>query len=416
MAISYTTSVDVTVMGWLEQRLALNQGSLPLLHAGTLNPDAWTTSQCTHLWTEHRPSSTVSVKEAGAESWHSPGLSQILSPTSEVAMKVPRQLLDIVQNTIARYNLIHSCEEVVVAFSGGKDSIGLCLCLRELGYPLRAIAIDMGYEAGWGKRIVSLGATLDLTVNLVDLRSLRPGHIQDSEYRQISRRLKVLDSIKPSSSTNVTPCTHCYNSKVIALDNAVRQFGIFKIAFAHHLTDACASLVKEALLRIDRFDRNHAVYLRSNFESLVYELATETASYPTTEHNIVRRIDELVQDRRVDTDEPPRQPLRIDNDGVEIIRPLFGLWEPALLSLSRDLRITPEGSGCGHGATLNTETPREMVHYRVLRHASQEFGAHIAALVMDGLDQDGSTTTRARYRRTEDLGVGYKATSATDKL
>jgi hypothetical protein len=333
-----------------------------------------------------------------------------------ITMKMPAEFSQAVEDTLRRYGLMDPGEEVAIAFSGGKDSIGLCLCMQELGYPFQAIAVDMGYESGWARRIVELAETLEIGVGIVGVRGpQRPG-IGDADHLQIRKRLEILNSIGSSAGSSVTPCTHCYNTKVIALDNAVRDRGLAKIAFGHHRTDACASLLKEALLRIDHIDRGHDLYARGNFESLVQELALEGAEYPRTGGELTRRITELVQDRRIDTDEPPRQPLRLDNDGVEIIRPLFGTWESMLIRLSKQMWATPEGSGCGHGATANTETPREMVQYRVLRNASAQFSAHIAALVLSGVSQDGRTSIKARYRRGVDLGVGYKATPVSGKL
>jgi predicted subunit of tRNA(5-methylaminomethyl-2-thiouridylate) methyltransferase len=331
-------------------------------------------------------------------------------------MNMPIEISQAVDATLRRYDLADPDEEIAIAFSGGKDSIGLCLCLQQLGHPFQAIAVDMGYESAWARRIAALAAALGINVSIVSVRGPQFPGMRDADHLQIRRRLKILSSITSSGSSSVTPCTHCYNTKVIALDNAVRDRGLAKIAFGHHLTDACASLLKEAILRIDCIDLGHELYTRNNFESLVQELALEGADYPRTGGGLTRRITELVQDRRIDTDEPPRQRLRIDNDGVDIIRPLFGTWENMLIRLSAELKVTPEGSGCGHGATANTETPREMVQYRVLRNSSAQFSAHIAALVLGGISQDGRTSIKARYRRTEDLGAGYKPTPVSGKL
>jgi hypothetical protein len=331
-------------------------------------------------------------------------------------MKMPAEFPQAVEDTLRRYGLTDPGEEIAIAFSGGKDSIGLCLCMQELGHPFQAIAIDMGYESGWARRIAELAEALGIGVGIVGVRGPQLRGIRDADHLQIRKRLEILNSIESSGGSSVTPCTHCYNTKVIALDNAVRDRGLAKIAFGHHLTDACASLLKEALLRIDRIDQGHEVYARSNFESLVQELALESADYPRTGGELTRRITELVQEHRIDTDEPPRQCLRLDHDGVEIIRPLFGTWENMLIRLSNQLGATPEGSGCGHGATANTETPREMVQYRVLRNASAQFSAHIETLVLAGVGQDGRTSIKARYRRTEDLGADYKASQVSGKL
>jgi tRNA(Ile)-lysidine synthase TilS/MesJ len=332
-------------------------------------------------------------------------------------MSVPSDLLQTVASTVDRYSLLGAGEDTVVAFSGGKDSIATCLCLSKLGYGVRPVAVDMGYEEGWADRIQALGESLALAVEIIKVRVKNQALMPSTDHHKIQLRLEVLNSINAAGSSATTPCTHCYNSKVIALDNVARQRVRSKIVFGHHLTDACSSLVKEGLLRIDRIDRGHVNYSRANFETLVEQLSAEARACRAEPAPLFDRIAQLVGEGRVDTDEPPRQPLRLDRPGVDLIRPMFDVWEDALTSLSADLGITPEGSGCGHGATANTETPREMVHYRVLRQARPGFRDSLAALVKSNVTNAGLAKTRSRYRRIDDLGANYKRSPpVSDKL
>jgi tRNA(Ile)-lysidine synthase TilS/MesJ len=322
---------------------------------------------------------------------------------------IPSVLLGNVRSTVVEYGLLVPGEEIMVAFSGGKDSLGLALCLSELGYRVQPVAVDMGYDPGWASRIRSLSAAAGFGVEVLDVRAGLPQLVPPPERREIGMRLALLNKLGTKDTSTITPCTHCYNSKVIALDNVVRHTGKQKIAFGHHRTDACASLLKEALLRIDRLDRGHERYARANFESLVAELATEAESYPDGRYPIIRRIVELVTDQQIDTDEPPRQPLRTDRAGTEIIRPLFYVWEETLAQLAIDLDLSPEGSGCGHSAASETETMREMVHYRVLRNpAARAFMIRLAALVATSVACSGYGVRRSRYHRTDDLGIAYR--------
>jgi hypothetical protein len=331
---------------------------------------------------------------------------------------IPSELLGNIRSTIDEYRLLVPGEEIMLAFSGGKDSLGLVLGLSELGYRVRPVAVDMGYETGWADRIRSASAAAGFSVEVLDVRAGLPELIPLPERQKIDIRLAVLNELGTKGTGAVTPCTHCYNSKVIALDNVLRQSGKQKIAFAHHRTDACASLLKEALLRIDRIDRGHGRYSRVNFESLVAELAAEAESYPAGPCPLLGHIIELVADRQIDTDEPPRQPLRTDRGGTEIVRPLFCVWEEVLTQLAIDLNLSPEGSGCGHSAASETETMREMVHYRVLRNpAARAFRERLAALVENSVTGSGHGVRRARYHRADDLGAEYRCQPPiSDKL
>jgi predicted PP-loop superfamily ATPase len=330
---------------------------------------------------------------------------------------VQSTVMQNIASTLLRYDLLDEGEEVLVAFSGGKDSISLSLCLAELGYSIHPIAIDMGYEKEWGRRIRALSDQIKVRVEVLNVRddTFKP-IIPSKEHRQIQLRLDVLDSINRANE-QITPCTHCYNTKVIALDNLARRKGIRKVAFGHHMTDACASLLKEGLLRIDRFDFNHAIYDRSNFEELVELLSTEARLYPSGPCPILERITDFVNNGIIDTDEPPRQPLRVDQPGVDVIRPMFRVWEEDLARLTSSLAIAPEGSGCGHGATRNTETPREMIHYRVLKSGEHSFRTFVEGLVIASVTNEGHARRRSRYHRAEDLGSSYKRIpSIGDKL
>ncbi len=63
---------------------------------------------------------------------------------------LPDEFLRSVREQIVVYDLIPDGTNIAVAFSGGKDSLLLCLALRELGYSYTAVSGDMGYESAWG--------------------------------------------------------------------------------------------------------------------------------------------------------------------------------------------------------------------------------------------------------------------------
>lgn len=62
---------------------------------------------------------------------------------------VPKKIVDKVAKLIKKYSLFEE-RKVYVAYSGGKDSLLLCLILIELGYEVYPITIDIGYGSDWG--------------------------------------------------------------------------------------------------------------------------------------------------------------------------------------------------------------------------------------------------------------------------
>jgi len=328
-----------------------------------------------------------------------------------------RRLLDLTMHGITEFNLVERGEPLVVALSGGKDSLSLCLALRQLGIDFTAVVVDMGYEVEWAERVYSRASSVGIEPEVVNVRSVvkRTG----DQYVTLANNLAVLD--RPQSSADTfTPCTYCYNAKVIALEEAACRLGASRIAFGHHQTDACASLLKEALMHIDRWDHGHDVYRRSNFEGLVASLHDEAAQYSTEDDPdtpLLCRIAALVQEGLVDTDEPPRQRLR-DGSDIDIVRPMFFVDEALISAHVAHAKLHTEGSGCGHGATLNTQTPREMVHFRVLARVNPSaFGRYLTRLLRSCVTENGSARVKARRKRRQLLGDTYKPVAVgLDKL
>ncbi|MFQ6226732.1 hypothetical protein [Nocardia sp. NPDC002869] len=332
---------------------------------------------------------------------------------------LPRSIVCSVQEQIVRYNLIPEDAKVAVAFSGGKDSLLLCLVLRDLGFAFTAVSVDMGYESGWGDRVRRLAVANGFTVELLTMRSEeRSG--STVVPLEIGRRIDLLDRLAADRTPEApTPCTHCYSVKALALHTFATERGISIVAFGHHMTDASASLLKEALLHIDRRALRHENFRRAHFEELVERLRREALAYrPGIDSPLVERIESLVHHHEVDTDEPPIQCLLDKADcAVQVIRPMHAVAENDIRRIVSDLGIRPEGSGCGHGATAATQTPREMVHYRVLDQPDiGPFLYRMRELVGVGIGKDGRHLVNARARRAEMLGPTYKPTGGYEKL
>lgn len=329
-----------------------------------------------------------------------------------------QRILKAALETIEHYSLFDTrTDHIIVALSGGKDSLLLTLILRDLGVNIHPITIDMGYERGWADEIAKLAQPLGITPEVIDVRRPVSGA---AVAVQISRRMDILDSIPTSGSSSETPCTHCYSVKVLALETAARRDEITRVAFAHHMTDAIASLVKEGLMHVDRWDNDNSEFDRQNFELLVEQLVAESADFPgePLPSSLTSRLVDLVHASKLDTDEPPRQPLRRGRSPIEIIRPLFLIDEHQIRKATIDLSLRTADSGCGHGATQVTQTPREIVHFRLLNSLrNQAYYSLLRELVLHGIAPNGSARVQARKQRSEMLGALYKPpTDDLDKL
>lgn len=329
-----------------------------------------------------------------------------------------QKILESIIESIERYSLCDvKTDQVIVALSGGKDSLLLARALQDLGVDVRPVTVDMGYEQGWADKIIALARPLGIAPEVVDARRPLGG---STVSIQIGRRMEILDSIAPSGISGETPCTHCYNVKVIALEAVAHRDRISRVAFGHHMTDAIASLIKEGLMQVDRWDDENAKFSRRNFELLIERLVNESADFSDKPipKSLTSRISDLVHTGKLDTDEPPRQPLRGNGKQVEIIRPLFLIDEQKIKNAVIDLNLMTADSGCGHGAAKNTQTPREMVHFRLLEGLqNQAYYSMLRGLVLHGIQSNGSAQVQARKRRSEVLGAHYKTiTDYLDKI
>jgi tRNA(Ile)-lysidine synthase TilS/MesJ len=339
-----------------------------------------------------------------------------------MADSLPDDLLSGVAQTIEKYRLCDSTTSIAVALSGGKDSLLLTLSLRELGYTVKPIIVDMGYEGGWADRLRARSDTLQLDSTIVDVRAQPAATAQllsIGRKRQLTDNLRVVTELEQGAHPEITPCTACYNVKALTINAALTSLGLDRVAFGHHATDAGASLLKSALMYIDRWDEGHARYDSTNMRSLANRLLAEllNGSDLGDEAVLSRRIEGLIEAKTATTDEPPAQELLANSDNL-IVRPFFDVWESELRSVAGELQITTEPSGCAHTMAADTRTAREIVQLEVINVLEQRGSLNwLREWIRAGIDQNGRLATNARHNRSELLGYSYKPTlDGIDKL
>lgn len=322
-----------------------------------------------------------------------------------------------VERAFAAYPLLSSA--ATVAFSGGKDSTALAFALKSLGRKVRLQAVDMGYNQTWARRIRDLADFLGLPVQILNVASLvDDSAVQESARKELVIRRRFLERPEPAEA-RITPCTNCYNCKIISLVHGPDQVD-GHISFAHHSTDAIASFFKSALMYYDRWISNNRTFDKGRFRALAEYAARDLAS---EQSSLVSKFLELSQRGFASTSEPPVELKSLHGIEYVIGRPLFFVSEKATSALVEEIGARVEGSGCGHSTTRDTRTPREIVHLELLPALEgSKAGCRnlemISEMIVANLNANGTLRSDSRGNRHFLLGADYKGApeQLADKL
>lgn len=166
-----------------------------------------------------------------------------------------RSIEDKVRATIAKYGMLEPTDKIMVAVSGGKDSVVLLHILTKIeeAFPeasLCAVTVDEG-----------IGGYRDeaLKFAISNCRKLGVEHVVTSFkelYNYSLDQIVKMVSEKEKSGKGLTPCAYCGVLRRRALNLAARKAGADKLATAHNLDDETQTILLNILhgdaLRIAR--------------------------------------------------------------------------------------------------------------------------------------------------------------------
>ncbi|MEM3700123.1 MAG: TIGR00269 family protein [Candidatus Bathyarchaeia archaeon] len=145
-----------------------------------------------------------------------------------------------VRATIAKYGMFEFDDKIVVAVSGGKDSVSLLHILAKIerDYPkasLIAVTVDEGIR---GYRDEALKIAME------NCKKLGIEHHIVSFKELYGYRLdEVVKKLKEKGNTRLTPCAYCGVMRRKALNIAARKLEANKIATAHTLDDETQTIL-----------------------------------------------------------------------------------------------------------------------------------------------------------------------------
>ncbi|HEX6421085.1 MAG TPA: tRNA(Ile)-lysidine synthetase [Acidimicrobiales bacterium] len=190
---------------------------------------------------------------------------------------------DQVERAIRQHRMLEPGDRVLVAVSGGKDSLALWDLLVDLGYDAAGMTIGLGigeYSAASTAAAVNYAQERGLELRQVDLRD---------EYGY--------DIPTAAAVTRRVPCSSCGMSKRHLIDAAAHEGGFDVVATGHNLDDEAAVLLGNVLHWHTEYLGRQAPVLpaRDGFPRKVKPLVRlgerETAAYC-----VLRGIDYIVEE------------------------------------------------------------------------------------------------------------------------
>lgn len=210
-------------------------------------------------------------------------------------MKI-QQLYSYTRRAVDDYQMIQEGDRIALGISGGKDSLTLLYALSGLRrfYPchfeLTGVTVDLGWDNIDFKPIRALCETLEVEYHIVST------DIADIIFRQRKES---------------NPCSLCAKMRKGALNQAMKEHGCNKIAYAHHQDD-----IVETMLM-----------------SLIYEGRWHTFS-PVT---------------------------YLDRMDLTVIRPLMYMTEGDVAGFARDHQLPVTKSPCPADGYTRRETTKQLL-------------------------------------------------------
>lgn len=139
-----------------------------------------------------------------------------------------QRLLSYTRKAVDEYDMIQEGDHIAVGISGGKDSLTLLYALHGLRrfYPkkfeLSAITVDLGFEGFDLSPIQSLCSEMQVPYKIVK-----------------SEIYDILFNIRKESN----PCSLCAKMRKGALNQAIKEMGCNKVAYAHHKDDIIETML-----------------------------------------------------------------------------------------------------------------------------------------------------------------------------
>ncbi len=166
-----------------------------------------------------------------------------------------------IYKTISKYKMLKPWDNIVVAISGGKDSITLLynlMKIQEKNYqskPLIALTIDEGIENYRNNSIKNASdfcKKYDITHKIITFRD------------KIGKTLDEIISLKKNSNNYQNACNYCATLRRRLLNDGAKELGADVLAMGHNLTDIAETFLMNILFKRFQLITNQYPFKQEN--------------------------------------------------------------------------------------------------------------------------------------------------------
>jgi tRNA(Ile)-lysidine synthase TilS/MesJ len=296
-----------------------------------------------------------------------------------------RATTPLIRACIDRYCL-KLTDPVVVGLSGGKDSISLVHFLREMGFVVVGVIVDLGHAAFQAEAIAASVQRFDVEVIISSARAYRSLSAGSSTMRRkLAQVLGALDC-----GDYETPCGLCSTAKRILLAVEAERRGAKSFCLGHHREDFVTTLLKDYFA----FCYHEAIgaYDRTRFAQFVADSELD-----------LRLLARLVESRHASTMGIQTRVAK----NMSLHRPMAFIPESQIERFICDSGLKTFSAGCAHLMVGNegevAPSKRDIVHadWRRRLRSDVRLGNVVLDLALRALDQTGRPRANPRGVRTK---------------
>ena len=191
---------------------------------------------------------------------------------------------DQVKRAIRQDRMFDRDDKILVAVSGGKDSLALWEVLAELGYQVDGLYVDLGigaYSDNSRERTEQFAAAKGLTLDVIPLQE-QYGYTIDLVAQQTRR----------------APCSGCGLTKRYLFNRWAAERGYDVVATGHNLDDEAATLLGNVLHWQTSYLARQAPVLEAEAVGLVKKVKPlyRLTEHDTASYAVIRGIDYVVDE------------------------------------------------------------------------------------------------------------------------